>query len=193
LNPDKVCLIIVKYYKTDSYFNGRNLCSALEYVATLDIDYANLSVSGEGPLLREKAALEKMLKKGVKIAVAAGNGEMKPIQDFDGKYIRIIKNGVAHDPIVLKNKDYIKDDLGIDLDKKCDIYPGCYNFPNPNFRVVGSTTGYENQYGGYNSYSNFGAVVKYWEDGTNQGLGKLRGTSQATAIYLGKWIAEEVP
>ena len=74
------------------------------------------------------------------------------------------------------------------LDKKCDVYPACYDFDSTNFHVVGSSTHQR----GYKPYSNYGKAVKYLEDGTQQGSPKMNGTSQATAIHTGKWASGEI-
>lgn len=67
------------------------------------------------------------------------------------------------------------------LDWNCYYYPACYRFNRTTFHVVGSTTG---------KYSNFGKKITHWEDGTNVGTPKMRGTSQATATHTGKWVRE---
>lgn len=72
-----------------------------------------------------------------------------------------------------------------DLDKNCNVFPACYStIFGSNFHVVGSST----QYAG-RAYSNYGAVVKYHEDGTRVGTPPMTGTSQAAAIHTGKWVS----
>lgn len=82
---------------------------------------------------------------------------------------------------------------GLNLDTKCSIFPACYAFNNSNFHVVGSSTGAlflskPKNYFVYRKYSNYGNVVKYLEDGTEQGVPCMTGTSQSTAIHLNKWV-----
>lgn len=82
-----------------------------------------------------------------------------------------------------KNRQNVS--IGVNLDKKCYYYPACYKFSGKNkdnFHVVGSSKGL---------FSNKGKVVKYWEDGVDKGTPKLSGTSQATAIHLGKWVKKD--
>lgn len=67
------------------------------------------------------------------------------------------------------------------LDKKCVSFPACYTKLGPNYRIIGSRTG---------TYSNYGRIITHWEDGTNKGYPAMRGTSQATAIHMNKWIKE---
>lgn len=73
------------------------------------------------------------------------------------------------------------------LDIKCDSFPACYSneFKSDDYHVVGSDTRRKNK----NPYSNYGDVVKYWEDGTEKGNPPYTGSSQATAIHTGKWAA----
>lgn len=73
---------------------------------------------------------------------------------------------------------------GKNLDVKCYYYPACYKFKaqSQNFHVVGSTTG---------TYGNKGKIVKFKEDGSFKGTPRLSGTSQATAIHMGKWVQSD--
>lgn len=66
---------------------------------------------------------------------------------------------------------------GVNLNKGCFFYPACYNLP---IYVTGSVD--NNNKISY--YSNYGKVVKYWENGNNVRAGgiTLTGTSQATAL-----------
>lgn len=66
-------------------------------------------------------------------------------------------------------------------EKKCNIYPAClklFYMKNPNFVVVGSSTG------NYSNYSDY-LPIKL-RDGTKQGNPAMTGTSQSTAIYAGE-------
>lgn len=58
----------------------------------------------------------------------------------------------------------------------CDYFPACYGFKNKNFIVVANYNGLKKQ-----PSSNYGGPVTAYEYGPN-------GTSQSTAIYLGKFI-----
>jgi hypothetical protein len=72
----------------------------------------------------------------------------------------------------------------LNLNDKCSFYPACYaEMPTmTRIHVVGSNTFIGRP------YSNFGRVVRYYEDGTNRGNPPLVGTSQATAIHMNKWV-----
>lgn len=73
----------------------------------------------------------------------------------------------------------------------CDEYPACYGFDSGNFYVVG------NKYDFFDFYpaisSNFGPLVKYWQNGMNVIAGgiKMSGTSQAAAKQSALLIAED--
>jgi hypothetical protein len=71
LSPSDYCLVIVKW--CDKYCDGNALVRAIEYAATLPVQYVNISAGGIGAILEENLAVEKMLKKGMKVVVAAGN------------------------------------------------------------------------------------------------------------------------
>lgn len=77
---------------------------------------------------------------------------------------------------------------GKDLDRKCDSFPACYTkyLNSKLFRVVGSNTKFVIG----RNYANYGKIVKYKEDGTYVGSPRMTGTSQSTAILMGKWISE---
>ena len=63
----------------------------------------------------------------------------------------------------------------MDLDMKCSVYPTCYrHYIKENFYVIGSYSG---------NYSNEGRIVDFKVDGTDQGIPKMSGTSQAAAVY----------
>jgi len=76
---------------------------------------------------------------------------------------------------------------GIDLDIICETFPACYKMRSSRFRVVGALT----PDGRKAQYSNFGSPVTNWEIGEQERLGLfMRGTSQAAAVYTGRWVAE---
>ncbi len=68
--PASYCLIIVKYYGGS---NMVNYIKALQYVASLDVDFVNLSLAGTTPSTQETALLRNMLNRGVQIVTVAGN------------------------------------------------------------------------------------------------------------------------
>lgn len=188
LDPKRECLLIIKFYKdgldTDFFKKVR---TAVDYAVFRDAKFINMSLGGDGASDLEKLAISNAIDKGIRIAVAAGNGIHRPIKDKDGFFVRL--DG-TRDKVDSWHHRYYADSVGQDLDKKCFYYPACYKFPVEYYRVVGSNTGYQNILGGITKYSNYGKKVTHWEDGTNVGTPKLRGTSQATAINLGKWVRE---
>lgn len=78
------------------------------------------------------------------------------------------------------------------LDKKCSFFPACYD---NRLVVVGNMTAKGTKF----FDSNYGSVVNRWEMGTDvysklpghNLLGKMTGTSQATAIATGKLLKQQ--
>jgi hypothetical protein len=114
LNPNKHCILIIKFY--NEYLSaaefGNFVRLGIEYAISQNARYINLSLSGSAPAYMEYLALEQALMHGIKVSVAAGNGRETP-----------------------------KGSVGIDLDKKCAAFPACYSFRTmqSNFHVVGSS------------------------------------------------------
>lgn len=153
IDVSKYCLIIIKFYSPylspDEFF--RAVRKGVEYAILQKVQYINMSLAGGGTSLSEYRTIQKALNLGIKIAVAAGNGEST-------------KKGF----------------IGVNLDVNCNTYPACYVFENSdNFHVVGSLN---------SKFSNYGKIVKYWENGNWVGIPVLSGTSQATAIHLSNWV-----
>lgn len=78
LNHQKHCLVILKYYVNPA--NDKNgirnyyqAVAAFKYAFDINVSYINFSSSGHAPGQQEKEILIKLTRKGVKIAVAAGN------------------------------------------------------------------------------------------------------------------------
>lgn len=190
LDPEKECLLIIKFYDDSKKANFfKNVRLSVNYAITQKVSYLNMSLGGDSPISLEKESIKEALEAGIKISVAAGNGEEGPLKDKNNLYVR--KDSNFRDSKLVKGVEYVKANIGFDLDKKCQYFPACYDFDSKNFHVVGSTTGYKNSYGGITSYSNYGKKVTSWEDGTNKGFPPLSGTSQATAIHTGKWVKED--
>jgi len=188
LDPKRECILIIKFYKDglhEDFF--KKVRTAVDYAVFRQVKFINMSLGGEGVSDLEKLAISNAIDKKIRIAVAAGNGLFKPIKDKDGKFVRL--DG-TRDKVDRWPRKYYAAWIGQDLDKNCYYFPACYQFPSEYFRVVGSNTGYENDFGGENRYSNYGKKVTHWENGTNVGTPKMKGTSQATAINLGKWVRE---
>lgn len=143
IDPNKACLIIIKFYSSEK----SNTVAAINHAISQQADFINMSLGGSEYSTTEYRAITKALSLGIKIAVAAGN-------------------------------DYRN------LDNNCYYYPACYakTIHSNQFKVVGSNT-YSDKH-----YTNYGSIVSTTENGTNVGLPRLTGTSQATAIFTGKWV-----
>jgi hypothetical protein len=76
------------------------------------------------------------------------------------------------------------------LDEVCNSFPACYakEFDPNMFHVVGSVE----DPGRQSSFSNYGSIVHYIEDGEDKGNPPLKGTSQSSAIHMGKWASRQV-
>lgn len=73
---------------------------------------------------------------------------------------------------------------GRDLSNNCNVYPACY-FDHPNYKVVGSL----DKNNKIAPYSNYGKIVKYWENGDYE---DKYGTSFAAPRILNKIIKGEI-
>jgi subtilisin family serine protease len=80
----------------------------------------------------------------------------------------------------------------MNLNENCNYYPACYD---KRLTVVGNL----NKYGHKSSFSNYGKAVNAWENGTdamsnlpNGEMGTMSGTSQATAIFTGKYLSSKL-
>jgi len=85
LSPKKYCVVVMKFRNEvgrfrlfnfkffhyqkldDEYFN------AISYATNIKLDYLNLSLGGYGEVEAENLAIKKLLSKGTKVVVAAGN------------------------------------------------------------------------------------------------------------------------
>lgn len=69
------CFIIIKWYdpNTPHYFIQNSSYRAFEYLNSIDVDVINYSGGGIGSDIREKKEIWKLLRKSVKVFVAAGN------------------------------------------------------------------------------------------------------------------------
>jgi subtilisin family serine protease len=78
LDPAKQCLLIIKYWKLGSEGDSEinNVINAVDYAISQKVSYINLSIGGTDENRREIYVLNKALKHGIKIAVAAGNESM---------------------------------------------------------------------------------------------------------------------
>lgn len=73
INPNKFCIVVLKYWQNGSSENPWNYLKALKYVSEGKYYALNLSLAGDGILPLEKTYLEKIMNNGVIISNAAGN------------------------------------------------------------------------------------------------------------------------
>lgn len=74
----------------------------------------------------------------------------------------------------------------------CNVYPACLKYKigiyGSRIKVIGSN-GHILKKGRWITYSNTGLVVDHYVNGSYKGIGKLSGSSQATAIFVGDTYA----
>lgn len=68
------CLIPIKVFSFPKINNIANVNKALNFLKTLDVDIVNMSFEGEGADRDELNAINSLLKKGIFLVAAAGNG-----------------------------------------------------------------------------------------------------------------------
>lgn len=177
LDPKKQCLVIINFYDSMGPVSdySKLIHKGVRHAIRIKADYLNMSLGGPQASKVEYALLRRALLQGMKVAVAAGNNS--------GKSLVLDSNR----KVVVENDLQLFEDAAQDLDKECIYFPACYKMDSANFHVVGSNTTYKNKWGGDHVYGNFGSQVTHWENGTNRGLPAMTGTSQSTAIHMGKW------
>lgn len=72
-HSDAYCQIIIKYYSSDGEENLNASAEAFQYALTLNVDIINYSSGGYGTSVLEHTSIQKALKKGITVVVAAGN------------------------------------------------------------------------------------------------------------------------
>ena len=187
IDPTKACLVIVKYWAQNVLDTGLidSEIMGIEYAIKIQAQFINMSLQGADFSAAEYDIIARALRMGIKISVASGNNR--------GNAEVLDANGF---PVLTKNAKGQTAPLitaaGADLSKKCDVYPACLQFNSELFHVVGTSTGYKNDWGGNHFYGNYGKPGMYYEDGTLKGFPAMTGTSQATAIHTGKWAAGKI-
>jgi len=98
------------------------------------------------------------------------------------------KDLITTHPNVIISTSAGNDDLDLD-NGTTKVYPACYNLEN--IHVVGNGTKEKRKH-----KSNYGSIVKYWEDGENVlstlpygKMGLMSGSSMSTAIHTAKLIS----
>lgn len=75
LDPKKHCLLIIKFYS--QYLGSIEFKDfvrmGIEYAITQNVQYINLSLGGPDSMFLEYLSIEKALRLGIKVSVAAGN------------------------------------------------------------------------------------------------------------------------
>lgn len=173
------CLVIVKFWDTNmGTANGMELVRlSLLHVEKLGVSYINMSLTGTEPDHSEYQYVKRLLKKGVKIAVAAGNENMnldKTCQsypacyNFTSKNFRVVGSSTP----------------GLRALQRTVRVKKSPKKEKP--RIVKVNGKWYEQY----EYSNKGSRITHWANGSNVGKPVMTGTSQATATITGKWIKE---
>jgi len=142
---------------------------AIKYAIDLKVDYINISGGGFQPNDGEKALIIKALNKGIKVVVAAGNG--------DDNHVAVnLDKDCSYFPACYDKRILVVGNL-----KDTDSNPDFVTWSGEKLSRAPS--------------SNYGSYVKRWEVGTNvestlpgNRRGRMTGTSQATAIVTGKLL-----
>ncbi len=64
------CIVVIKVFDKDLNYKFEE---GIEYASTLNIDFVNISGGGSSYSVREKLAIDKMIRNGTIVVVAAGN------------------------------------------------------------------------------------------------------------------------
>ena len=181
------CLVAIKYY--DPAAPGSvNLQNMVKAIQyAVNIKAKFINISGGGPEFNESEFL--VIKKAL------------------DKKIKVV--------VAAGNGD--EAGVGVDLDKKCNYYPACYDKRiisvgnlkitkdfrklDADWKMLAIKAGMADKLGSYETdrapSSNFGKVVTRWEVGTDVEstlpdgkTGRMTGTSQATAVATGKLVRE---
>jgi hypothetical protein len=73
LNPNRFCLLIIKWYKSDKFGNLGREVQAFKYAITQNVKYINFSGGGQDDLAEEFKTIKEATDRGIKVSVAAGN------------------------------------------------------------------------------------------------------------------------
>jgi minor extracellular protease Epr len=165
------CMVAIKFYDPDasSRANLESMRQSIQYAIDLKVDYINISGGGFQPNDGEKALIIKALNKGIKVVVAAGNG--------DDNHVAVnLDKDCSYFPACYDKRILVVGNL-----KDTDSNPDFVTWSGEKLSRAPS--------------SNYGSYVKRWEVGTNvestlpgNRRGRMTGTSQATAIVTGKLL-----
>ncbi len=102
INPEKVCLLIIKYYQPNGY-NLHAEVTALNIAMQQNVKYINFSSGGEEKHWSEREIISKVLERKIYFVAAAGNKNDNLLAEcnyypacysFASKYFRIVGNGL---------------------------------------------------------------------------------------------------
>lgn len=164
INPDKSCLVIIKYWHDGEAQKtpvNEAAISAVEVALAAGVRYLNMSSDGMSYFPKERLLLNKFVRAGGKLVVAAGNGQTL-----------IDKSGTRRVPI--------------NLGAECTVYPACYKLDRP-FAIVGGLGLTSSNYGG--PVNQYRPAISQSAFGT----GSMSGTSQAAANYTGDLVRKDYP
>lgn len=143
---------------------SRNKSFCTVFIKVFD-GYANWMLEEHLEALRY---LRDEVKPDYLLLAQSGN---KPISEEISIFKQLLDNGTKFS-VAAGNE-------GSNLGRRCSAFPACYKFDNPNYRVVGWTGKGSNYSGPVKTYVHYVGKV---------GTPKRSGTSQASAIYLRRWL-----
>lgn len=82
----EVKLVSCKYYYQDWEFAYKTSTMCFQEAIELKVDYVNFSSGGEKPILKEKEAIENLIKSGAIVVVSAGNENENNPEYYPAKY-----------------------------------------------------------------------------------------------------------
>jgi len=176
------CLVILKYYhpKASGKENLKNSIKALKKAKSLNVNIINYSGGGSVFSIEEYGVVQSILDNGITLVAAAGNDYLKENIDVN----QVVSGTLNDNPFFF---DYSKN-THVFLKPTYVYYPAAIDT-----RVIAVQS--IDKKGKLLPTSNRGMTYKYKEVGKNlisilpnNRLGKMTGTSQATAVKTGKLI-----
>lgn len=169
MKGEDYCLVILKYY--DPQYFGNNLLNTIKsfkYAVDIGVDYINYSGGGLEYSIAEKKEVMRAIKKGIKIAAAAGNEHTN--SDFNKYY------PAQYDPriIVVGNRAKEKQE-GITVTDEAG-------------RIIKIAS--SSNYCSCIDYYEYG--IDIWSLAIGGGFISMTGTSQSTPIALVKEIKKDI-
>jgi subtilisin family serine protease len=112
INPQKTCILVIKYYGSTTY-PFLTIPKAFRIAVKENAKYVNFSAGGPAELNAEKQAIQKLIKNQQHVLVAAGNSSFELTKrdcnyypacyNFNSEYFRVVGNGKDGKPHQLSN------------------------------------------------------------------------------------------